>query len=153
MIIWKTQQYLKGDRLYLSHYFTFSYLLSFPMLSYTKEHYVHNLYFISYALNFCWVMYYRLSRMYIGGRYLEDWFYFYSQQIIFTEGNESFILKLLLLYHQIFFFPFTFNKSAIKMIHTCNYAHFFTKQLRQRNLKSERFILISLPAFQQLIEL
>ena len=36
-------------------------------------------------------MYYIVSGIYIGGRFLEDCFYCYYQQIIFAVANESLI--------------------------------------------------------------
>ena len=46
------------------------------------------------ACRMLWVfaVFYIVSETWIGGRFLEDFFYCYSQQIISTEANESPIL-------------------------------------------------------------
>ena len=70
--------------------FFFYYLFS---NSCTKENHVFNLYCISYILSFCYVMYYIVSsKIFIGGHFLEDCFYCYSQQIISVLTNKSLIL-------------------------------------------------------------
>ena len=96
MIIWNTQQYLKENLWILSRYFTFSlsllsFLLSLIKLSCTNEHLLSKLYRISYILSFCYVMYYIVSEICIGGRFLEDRFYCYAHQIISPVANESLI--------------------------------------------------------------
>ena len=46
---------------------------------------------MSYTLSFYYVMYYIVSEICIGGRFLEDCFYCNSQRIIFAVANESLI--------------------------------------------------------------
>ena len=75
------------------------FLLSLFKLSCAKKHYVYNLYHVSYTLSFCYLMYYIVSEIYIGGLFLEDCFYCYSQQIISTATKES-------------RFPITLSKST-----------------------------------------
>ena len=80
MITLNTQQYLHKDFLILSRYFTFFYLIIFFLLSFfklscTKKHHVCNLYRISYTLSLCYVMYYIVSEICIGGSFLEDCFF------------------------------------------------------------------------------
>ena len=48
----------------------FLFLLSLFKLSCTKKYHFYNLYCILYTLRFCYVMYYILSEMYIGGHFL-----------------------------------------------------------------------------------
>ena len=67
--------------------FIFCYL--FFKFSSTKKNHVYNLYCISSTLRFCYVMYYIVLEIFIGGRFLEDYFYCYSQQIIFAVANET----------------------------------------------------------------
>ena len=69
---------------------SFSFLLSLFKLSCTTKHYVYNLYRVSYTLGFCDVMCYTVSEICIAGRFLEDCFYCFSQQIISAVANESF---------------------------------------------------------------
>ena len=71
-----------------SHYI---FLLSLFKTLCTKKHNVFNLYRISYMLIFYYVMYYIVLEICVGGRFLEDCFYFYSQQIISGIVNESLI--------------------------------------------------------------
>ena len=78
------QRHLKEDLLIISRYFkffssSFSLLLSLFKLSFLKKHRVYNLYWISYTLSFCYVMYYVLSEIRIGRRFLDDCFYCYSE--------------------------------------------------------------------------
>ena len=78
------QRHLKEDLLIISRYFkffssSFSLLLSLFQLSFLKKHHVYNLYWISYTLSFCYVMYYVLSEICIGRRFLDDCFYCYSE--------------------------------------------------------------------------
>ena len=91
MITWNTQQYLKEDLLILSLCFTFSFsfMVLFFVISCKKKHYVYNLYCISYILRFCYVMYYIVSEIYIGRRFLEDCFYCYFQQLVLAVVKES----------------------------------------------------------------
>ena len=46
---------------------------------------------MSYTLSFCSVLYYIVSEIYIGRRFLEDWFYCYPQQIIYGVAKETLI--------------------------------------------------------------
>ena len=78
------QRHLKEDLLIISRYFkffssSFSLLLSLFQLSFLKKHHVYNLYWISYTLSFCYVVYYVLSEICIGRRFLDDCFYCYSE--------------------------------------------------------------------------
>ena len=79
--------------LILSRYCTFfissfSFLLSLFKLSCTKKPHVYNLCHISYTLSSCYV---HSARNCIGGRFLKDCFYCYSQQIIYAVTNISLI--------------------------------------------------------------
>ena len=56
-----------------------------------KKHHVCNLYRISYILSFCYIMYDIVSEICIGGRFLEDYFYCYSQELISAIAIESLI--------------------------------------------------------------
>ena len=73
MITLNIQRHLKEDLLILFHYFTFfiswfCFLLSLFELSCTKKKKnVYNLYHISHTLSFCYVMYYIVSDVCIGG--------------------------------------------------------------------------------------
>ena len=67
------------------------FLLSLFRFSRSKQHYVHNLYCISYTSSFCYVMYHIVLEICIDERFLEDFFYCYSQQIIFAVAKESLI--------------------------------------------------------------
>ena len=49
------------------------------------------LYHISYNLSFCYVMNYIVLEICIGGRFLEDYFYCYSQQILSAVANGPLI--------------------------------------------------------------
>ena len=60
-------------------------------MSCTKKHNVFNLYRTSDTLSFCYLMCYIVSEICLGGRFLEDCFYCYSQQIISAIANESLI--------------------------------------------------------------
>ena len=64
------------------------FLLSLFRLSCKKKRHVYNLYCILCTLNFCYVMYYIVLEICIGGRFLEDCFYCYFQQII--SANYSY---------------------------------------------------------------
>ena len=71
MITRNTQQYLRG------FYFTFSFsfivfLLGLRKLSCKKKYHANNLYCISYTLSICYVMYYIVLEVYIGGYFLEE---------------------------------------------------------------------------------
>ena len=68
---------------------SFSFLISFFKLSYKKKHNFFSLYRISYTLSFRYVLSYVVSEIWIGGRFLEECFYCYSQQIISAIANES----------------------------------------------------------------
>ena len=57
-----------------------------------KKNHGYNLYRISYTLSFCYVMYYLVSEICIGGRFLEDCLYCYSQKILSPVAIESLIL-------------------------------------------------------------
>ena len=74
-------------------YIFFSHRLFFLLflfkVSYTKKHNVLNLYHISYTLSFCYVIYYIVSKICIGGRFLDDCFYCYSRWITPAIANES----------------------------------------------------------------
>ena len=65
--------------LFFFHAFIFCYLVQK----------VYNLYCISYILRFCYVMYYIVSEIYIGRRFLEDCFYCYFQQLVLAVVKES----------------------------------------------------------------
>ena len=96
MITRNKQQRLKEDPLILSRHFTFflslfSFLLSLFKLSCTTKHCVFNIYCISYTSRFCYVIYYIVLEVCIGGRLLEDCFCCYSQQIISAVVDESLI--------------------------------------------------------------
>ena len=96
MITLNTHQHPKEEILILFRYFTcfissFSFLLSILKLSYTKKNHVYNLYRMSYTLRFCVVMYYIVSEICIGGRFLEDCFCCYIQQFISAVANEFLI--------------------------------------------------------------
>ena len=101
MIALNTEQHLKEDLLILSRYFYFFYLIVFFLFIYfqtlihKKKHHVYDLYCISYILSFYYVMYYLVSEGCIGGDFLEDCFYCYSQQFISAVAlihcNESLI--------------------------------------------------------------
>ena len=67
-----------------------SFLLSLQTLIH-KETSRLNLYCISYTLSFSYVIYYIVSEICIGGRFLEDCFYCYSQQIISAVAKGSLI--------------------------------------------------------------
>ena len=54
-----------------------------------KKHHVYNLYRISYTLSFCYVIYYIVSEICIGERFLEDGCYCHSQQFIYANTIES----------------------------------------------------------------
>ena len=54
-----------------------------------KKHHVYNLYRISYTLSFCYVIYYIVSEIFIGERFLEDGCYCHSQQFIYANTIES----------------------------------------------------------------
>ena len=72
------------------HFVLILFFLSLFKLSCTKKHHVNSLFRISDTLNFYYVMYYIVSEMYIGRLFLEDCFYFYSQQIVsITNENPS----------------------------------------------------------------
>ena len=60
----------------------------------------HHLYCISYTLCFCYVMYYIVSEICVGGHFLLDCFYCYSQQIISAVAKESLIPYTLYKEHQ-----------------------------------------------------
>ena len=64
-------------------------MLLFFVTSCKKKHHVYNLYCISYILRFCYVMYYIVSEIYIGRRFLEDCFYCYFQQLVLAVVKES----------------------------------------------------------------
>ena len=75
----------------LFHIF-FSYcLLFYYFFSNSYAHNVFNLYYISYTLRFCYVMHYLVSEICIGGRFFEDCFYCYPQQVISAIASESLI--------------------------------------------------------------
>ena len=77
--------------LYIFFISSFSFLLSIFKLLCTKKHNVYNLYCISTTLSFCYLIYYMVLEICIGGRFLEDCFYYYSQKIISAVANESLI--------------------------------------------------------------
>ena len=96
MIVLNTQQHLKEDLLILSNYFIFFsfivfFLTSLFTLSWKKKHNLLNLYHILYTLSFCYVISYIVSEIWIGGRFLEECFYCYFQQIVSAIANESLI--------------------------------------------------------------
>ena len=70
---------------------SFSFLLSLFKLSCTKKHHVYSPYCILHTLSSCNVMYYIVSKICIGGRFLEDHFYCYSQQVISAVAIASLI--------------------------------------------------------------
>ena len=71
------------------HYFTF--LLSLFKLPGIKKNHVYNLDRILHFLSFCYVMYCIVFKICIGGRFLEDYFHCYSQQIIYAIANGPLI--------------------------------------------------------------
>ena len=77
------------DFTFFSHLFLF--LLSLFKLSCTKKHHVYSPYCILHTLSSCNVMYYIVSKICIGGRFLEDHFYCYSQQVISAVAIASLI--------------------------------------------------------------
>ena len=74
----------------LFHNFILLSFYSFILLSFYPFIHVYNLYFISYTFSFCYVMYYIVSEIYIGRRFLEDC-YCYCHQIIFGVAKESLV--------------------------------------------------------------
>ena len=46
---------------------------------------------MSHTLSYCSVLYYIVLEIYIGRRFLEDWFHCYSQQIISAVAKEYLI--------------------------------------------------------------
>ena len=55
----------------------------------TSRLYVSSLRCTSFTLSFCYVMYYIVSEICICGRFLEECFYCYSQQVISVVANKS----------------------------------------------------------------
>ena len=56
-----------------------------------KENNVFNLYYISYTLTFCYVVYYEVTYICIDGRFVEDCFCYHSEQIISAIANKYLI--------------------------------------------------------------
>ena len=79
---------------------SFSFLLSLFKLSCTKKHHVYHLYCITCTLLFCYVMYYIVSEICMGGFFLEDSFYCYSQQVTSAIAHKSLISYNLWKEHQ-----------------------------------------------------
>ena len=52
---------------------------------------IYNLYGISYTFSFCYALYYIVLKVCICGRFLEECFYYYSQQVIYAAAKESVI--------------------------------------------------------------
>ena len=74
----------------------FIFLLSFSFFYYLfSNSYAQktSLIYIVYRilLRFCYVMYYIVSEIYIGRRFLEGYFYYYSQKTMFAVAKESLI--------------------------------------------------------------
>ena len=97
MITLNTQQHLKDYILILFRYFSFFDLIGFFLLIFFqtlmhKE--TSRLQSISHIVSFgsfCYVMYYIVSETCIGGHFLEDCFYCYSQQIKSVVANKFLI--------------------------------------------------------------
>ena len=75
----------------LSRYFTFFFSSFSSSLSLTSIIYIVYRILCMLYMRFCYVMYYIVSEIYIGGRFLEHCFYYYSQQIISAVAKESLI--------------------------------------------------------------
>ena len=141
----------KKRSLILSCYFTFLissgffFIISFQTLMH-KKHHIYNLCHIPYTSSFCYQMYSITSEIYIGGRYLEDCFYCYFQQIISVVANEY-----LILYHLIKRAPETQSlycntecppKSNQKVV---KYSSVFrTKDFVPRKYKQQKYVYNSL---------
>ena len=70
---------------------SFSFWSSLFKLSFTKKHHVYILYYISYTLSRCYAMHYIVPEIRIGGKFLKNYFYCYSQEIISAVAEESLI--------------------------------------------------------------
>ena len=95
IITLNTQQHLKDYLLIISQYFKFFtwffFFFLWPLfkLSCTRKHHAYNLYRILHTLSFCFLIYYIVSEICIGGSFLEYWFYCHSKQIISDVANVS----------------------------------------------------------------
>ena len=79
---WNTRQSFHPFSLFRIFFLpSFSFLSYLFKLSVTKKHHVCNLFCTPYSLSFCYVIYYTVLEIYIGGCFLEDCFYCYSKQI------------------------------------------------------------------------
>ena len=85
--IWTSPSKFKKFRP-VSHCFFLLSLFKFPCI---KKHNVFSPYHILYNLSFCYAMYYIVSKICIGGCFLKDCFYCYSQQIIYAIANKYLI--------------------------------------------------------------
>ena len=72
--------------------FVLTFNFQFVKLYCTKKHNVYNLYCISYTLSFSSVMYYKVSEIYIDGRFFQGCLYFYSQQFTSAVVKTALIL-------------------------------------------------------------
>ena len=72
------------------------FLLSLFKLLYTKRQNVYKFYRITYTLIFSYLMYYKVLRICIGGRFSEDCFYCFSQQITSAVAKASLIAYYLI---------------------------------------------------------
>ena len=111
-----------------------------------KKHHIYNLCHIPYTSSFCYLMYSITSEIYIGGRYLEDCFYCYFQQIISAVANEY-----LILYHLIKRAPETHSlycntecppKSNQKVVKYSSVLR--TKDFVPRKYKQQKYVYNSL---------
>ena len=75
---------------HIFYLFVFFLIISFQNSYAQKKHHVCNLYRISYTLR-VFTMYYIVPEICIGGYFLEDCFYCYSQQLQSAVANESLI--------------------------------------------------------------
>ena len=97
MITLNAKQHLKDDLLNsfslfyicLSHHFLFYHLFQALMQKETSR--LQSISHIVYFECFCYLMYYNVLEICIGGRFVGDCFYCNSQQIIYAVANESLI--------------------------------------------------------------
>ena len=96
----KYTAHLKESNLILSRYFKlfFSHLISFQTLMHkgtsrdqNNLRHQHNLYCISHASIFCYVMYHILSEICIGGHSVANYFLCCTQKVISAVAGESLI--------------------------------------------------------------
>ena len=130
---------------YIFDLIVFFFIISFQTLMH-KKHHIYNLCHIPYTSSFCYLMYSITSEIYIGGRYLEDCFYCYFQQIISAVANEY-----LILYHLIKRAPETHSlycntecppKSNQKVVKYSSVLR--TKDFVPRKYKQQKYVYNSL---------